>query len=108
MNRYIKMRLCMAYSNLPPREKWLWSEYQRVRSEWVRLSEIIDSLPREKPRFRWDREEMRWRPTEDRSRLTHYRRQEHKLRYRLTELALYLYKSRYIAPDFTEDQLRAS
>lgn len=101
----IKMRTCRAYSNLSPRDKWLWTEYKRIRSEWIRLREVIKSMPEEKPKFYWDRKEARWRPREDTSRLTHYLRQEHKLGFRLLELALYLYKAGYIAPDFTREQL---
>lgn len=101
-----KMKMCYAYSNLSPREKWLWSEYKRIRADWKFQSEVLEGIPEEKPRLHWDYTESRWRPSHQVTRKDIIRKEVHRLGYRLLELALYLYKAGYIAPDFTQEELQ--
>ena len=107
MKKLISMRHCYAYSNMPPREKSLWMEYKQVRQAWANMGSLIQQLPEEKPRYRWDQEETRWRPQGPNPRVVWYKQQEHKLGYRMVELAQYLLSAGYLVPEFTKDQLSA-
>lgn len=103
---YTRMKLCYAYSNMNPRDKSLWFEYKEVRKRWKHKLEVLNSLPPEKARFRWDREEKRWRPVSVVDHRAILKKEVHKLGYRLLELALYLFENGWIAPDFTQEELQ--
>lgn len=103
---YTKMRTCREYSSLPPMYKSMWDEYRALRYSKARLTEVLETLSPTKPRFTL----VNGRP----KRVVHtgpYERVNSELTktwHRMTELAQYFFAGiRWIAPDFSEDQLKA-
>ncbi|QIW86485.1 hypothetical protein AMA1_57 [Achromobacter phage AMA1] len=105
MSTYTKMRLCNAYSNLPPLLKECWKEYQEVRATLMATKEALHNMPEDKIRMVWDAQEKRHRPSPLPTLKEQARAKHTRLKRRLTELAQYLYTARYIAPDFNRAAL---
>lgn len=100
------MKLAYAYSNMSAREKAWWAEYKRIRSLWKHTLQVVAELGEDKPRYYYDQNEKRWRPSRTVSRSSMIRKEASSLHRRLTELANYLYQSGYVAPDFKRSDLK--
>lgn len=100
-----KMRLSRSYSNLDPFLKSIWHEYIRVRKDWKHYEALLNVTEKPKPRYKYDIESQRYRPISHITRWNEINELYTKSRYRLLELALYLYNFDYIAPDFNEKDL---
>lgn len=100
------MKLAYAYSNMSEREKHWWNEYKRVRSMWIHTKQVVAEMGPEKPRYFFDSEANRWRPSRTITRNMILRKEAAELYRRLHVLASYLYQSGYVAPDFKRSDLK--